>query len=215
MPDDRYTEQVHGLTQETMTSEPAASVSTLSLPYTLPTSGLVVEALVSYDGIYWEDYAQDTVSQVTALMLYNPMERMVEFGAVILEQNGKQLYFFVYCLPPGSRCLVLEKHRQPFSEEAIIQCRELNIRWNYQDLKRNELDYLGFGQNLTVTNRTSQQQKHVTVWYKHYVGDKGYYLGGVAYSTHLFRLNPHEQRMLTPTYYDAGLCKIVAIKLEE
>lgn len=207
-------EQAHGLSQETHSTQTNPVESGLRLPYTLSGSGLIVEEIVSYDGVYWEDHEGDIVSQVTALMLYNPAERMVQFGAVALEQDGKQLYFFVYCLPPKSRCLVLEKHKQPFSNAAITQCRELNVRWDYQDLKREEVDYVGFGQSLTVTNRTSRQQKHVTVWYKQYAREEECYLGGVAYSAHLFRLNPGEQRTLTPTHYEAGQSKVVSIDLE-
>lgn len=208
-------EQVHGTSQETTTPQATPTHAVVALPYTLPGSGLIVEDVLSYDGVYPEDQSGDTVSQISALMLYNPSERMVDFGALALEKDGKQHYFFVYCLPPGGRCLILEKHRQPFTQGAITECRELSVRWEYQDLKREELNYLGFGQSLTIVNQTSRQQRHVTVWYKQYVHDKGYYLGGVAYSAHVFRLSPNEQRTLMPSHYDAGCCKIVGIEIEK
>lgn len=200
--------------QETQPSETVAADMKVSLPYTLPESGLIVEETVSYSGTYMEDGSGDAVAEVTGLMVYNPGQRMVRFGAIALERDGKQLYFFVYCLPPGGRCLILEKNRQPYEQKVITDCRELTMRWEYQDLHSEQLCYLGFGEQLTLVNHSSRQQKHVTLWYKHYDHEKEYYLGGVAYSAHVFRLKAQEHRILTPEHYHAGSAKIVAIELE-
>ena len=148
-------------------------------------------------------------------MLYNPTERMVHFGAFALEQDGKQMYFFVYCLPPDSRCFILEKNRQQYAQNNITQCRQLNVRWDYQQLHSEQVQFVGFGETLTVVNLSQQQQRHVTLWYKQYDREGEYYLGGVAYSAYAFRLRPQEQRTLTPEYYDAGKARVVAVELEE
>ena len=112
----------------------------LAFPYTLPNSTLVVEEIVSYHGQYWEDGSGDMVENVAGLMIYNPTDRMIEFGAIALEQAGEQLYFFVYQLPPLSRCLVLERDRTTCRAQEITACRELSVRWEYQELSREQLD---------------------------------------------------------------------------
>ena len=185
----------------------------LEFPHTLPGSGLVMEAQRPYNGPYWEDGSGQVVEGVAGVELYNPSDRMVDFLSVVLDCEGKKLYFFVYQLPPNSRCLVLEKARQPLGDSSVLDCRELGFRWNYQELSRIQLDYLGLGTQLTVINRDARRQDHVTVWYKRYVKEGDYYLGGIAYSAHMFFLQPQERRTITPEFYEAGNVKIVAIQL--
>ena len=186
----------------------------VEFPHTLSGRGLVMEALISYDGPFWEDGSGDTVERVAGLQLYNPSERMVEFMAVVVECGGKRLYFFVYQLPPDSRCLVLEKSRNTYQDLPVAECRELSIRWDYQDLSRIQLDYLGLGPWMTVINRDARRQDHITLWYKRYEPEGDYYLGGIAYSEHVFFLQPQERRTIAPKYYEAGSTKIVAIQLD-
>ncbi len=202
-------------TRPTQQTEITTQTDALTFPYTIPESGLVVESVLSYSGIYMEDGTGDTVSDITGLLLYNPTERMIRFGAFALEQNGRQLYFFVYCLPPESRCLILEKNRYAYTQQAITQCRQLNVRWDYQDMHSQEVHVVGFGETLTVVNLSQKRQRHVTLWYKRYDREGAYFLGGVAFSAYAFRLKAQEQRTLTPEYYDAGKARVVAVELEE
>lgn len=187
---------------------------TIEFPHTLSGSGLVMEGLIPYDGPFWEDGSGDTVEDVAGLQLYNPGERMLEFLSVVLECGGERLYFFVYQLPPNSRCLVLEKTRHTYRDLPVVDCRELSVRWDYQDLSRIQLDYLGLGNWLTVINRDARRQDHVTLWYKRYEQEGDYYLGGIAYSAHVFFLQPQERRTITPAHYEAGSAKVVAIQLD-
>lgn len=199
--------------QETQSPETSAPVAELTFPFTLPESGLVIEGTVAFSGAYMEDGSGDSVTDVTGLMVCNPGQRMVRFGAVALEQNGEDLYFFVYCLPPGGRCLILEKNRHPYTQEPITECRQLSVRWEYQDLHSEQVYYVGFGEKLTLVNHSAKQLRHVALWYKHYDREKDCYLGGVAYSAHVFRLHAQEQRVLTPEHYDAATAKVVAVEL--
>ena len=199
-------------TMPTVITQPAKP---LEFPYTLPDSTLVVEELVSYRGDYWEDGSGELVEDVAGIMLYNPTNRMVEFEAVVLEQGSETLYFFVYQLPPMSRCLVLERNKKVCAPESVTECRELSTRWNHQELSRERVNYVGLGPTLTIVNRDSAEQKHITVRYKRYVKEGDYYLGGIAYSAHLFCLQPEEQRIVMPEHYQAGKAKIVSIVVNE
>lgn len=199
-------------TQSTAANLHAASG--LAFPYTMSDHSLVAEGLLSYEGQYWEDGSGDEVRGVAALMLFNPTNRFIPFGAFAVEQGGKQLYFFVYQLPPMSRCLILEKNRQAYSSQPVSQVKTLSVRWDYQEMSREQIDYLGFGPQLTLINRDTRQQKHVIVYYKRYEKKEDYYLGGVAYTAHFFSMETQEHRTVSPPHYDAGHAKIVAIKLE-
>lgn len=199
---------------ETATEATQAPPAPLSFPVTLPDSALVAEGLVSYHGPYWEDGSGDPVEGVAGLMLYNPTNRMIEFASFALERAGEQLYFFAYRLPPMSRCLVLEYNRKACSPQEITACRELCTRWDQQEFSREQVDYVGLGPLMTVINRDARRLSHVTVWYKQYVKEGDYYLGGAAYSAHLFFLEPEERRTIEPEHYDAGHARIVGIEAE-
>lgn len=193
-----------------MPSEPGAAVT---FPCTLA-DGLVAEKLIAYDGPFWEDGTGGEVSGVAALMLCNTGPRMIEFGAVTVEQGGRVLHFFVYDLPPGSRCLVAEWLRQPFSEEEVRACHAGNLRWSYQELSREKVDYLGTDGVLTVVNRTAKAQ-NITVRYKRYDQEGDYFLGGMAFSAHFFGAEPQRPKALAPAYYHAGQARVVSVAVEE
>ena len=78
-----------------------------------------------------------------------------------------------------------------------------------------QLCYVGYGERLTLVNHSSKQLRHVILWYKQYDREKNCYLGGVAYSAHVFWLKEQEQRSLAPEHYHAGSAKVVTIELEE
>ncbi len=187
----------------------------LVFPLEMEDSTLVAEKMVCYQGPFWEDGSGQKVENVTGLMLYNPTDRLIEFGAFALEQAGKTLYFFVHHLPPKSRCLVLEKNRQSCDIEEITQCRELCIRWSEQNLSREQIDYVGLGPMMTIVNRDPRELSHVVVRYKRYVPDGDYYLGGTVFSVHLFSLRTEERRTVQPEHYETTDARIVGIEIKK
>ena len=191
-----------------------AVVKSLEFPFTLPESRLVVEEIMCYAGPYWEDGSGEMVENVAGLMLYNPTDRLIEFAAFSLEQEGQKLYFFVYHLPPQSRCLVLEHHKNSCDPALVNDCTQLNIRWGHQEFSREQIDYVGVGSSMTLINRDARPLKHVTVWYKRYVPSEDYYLGGVVYSAHVFDVQAGQRCDIYPEHYEAGSTRIVGIELE-
>ena len=186
----------------------------MTFPAALQDSRLVIEELRQYQGPYWEDGSGDFVEDVAALMICNPTDRMITFAAFAVETPEATLYFFAYRLPPQSRCLVLEYSRKSCDPQQALDCRELMVRWAAQELSREQINYVGFGPQMTIVNRDSSPLRRVTVWYKQYVPSEDYYLGGAAYSAHLFCVQPEEQRTVMPEYYDAAHARIVAIELQ-
>lgn len=186
----------------------------LTFPVTLSDSPLIAERLQSYEGPYWEDGSGDYVENVAGLMVHNPTDRMIEFASIAIRQGGEQLYFFIYRLPPNSRCLVLEYQRKPCVPQTVTACRELCIRWGSQEFSGEHVDYVGLGPLMTIINRDSRQLDHVTVWYKQYVKTEDYYLGGKAYSAHLFSLESEGRRTLQPEHYHTDNARIVGIELK-
>lgn len=198
--------------QEAVTK--ATKTEPLTFPLKLESSTLVVEEIVRYQGPFWEDGSGEQVENVAGLMLYNPTDRLIEFAGFALRENEKTLYFFVHHLPPKSRCLVLEKNRQPCDGEQITQCRELSVRWSHQELSRDQIDYVGLGPTMTIVNRDPRELNHVVVRYKRYMGSGDYYLGGTVFSVHLFNLRTEERREVQPEHYITSDARIVGIEIK-
>ena len=200
--------------QTNPTQATPADLVLAAFPATMPDSGLIAEELRLYQGAYWEDGSGDFVEDVAALMICNPTNRMIAFASFAVDTPEGELYFFAYRLPPKSRCLVLEYNRKSCDPQKVLDCRELTVRWDTQELSREEVHYVGFGSAMTIVNQHSRELENITVWYKQYVASENYYLGGAAYSAHLFGLQPGQQRTVTPEHYDAAHSRIVAIELQ-
>ena len=211
---DTQMETVAPIIWEETTEIEQVTATPLEFPVTPLGSMLVAEELICYQGPYWEDESGDFIENVAGLMISNPTNRMVEFAAFVVEQAGERLYFFVYCLPPMSRCLVLEYNKKACDPGLVTACQELCVRWDRQELSREQVDYVGLGPLMTVINRDARQLTHVTVRYKQYVKEEDYYLGGAVHSTHLFFLQPEERRSIMPEHYDAGHVRIVEIEIK-
>ena len=205
-----------GVSQNRLESPTATQkqAESLKFPVIFSEDGLIAEDLRLYQGQYWEDGSGEYVDNVAALMICNTTERMIAFASFAVDTLDGQLYFFAYRLPPNSRCLVLEFQRKACDPEKALACRELTVRWEAQELSREQIDYVGLGSQMTIVNRDSRPLEHVTVWYKQYVKAEDYYLGGAAYSAHLFYVQPQERRTVTPEFYDAAHARIVAIELK-
>lgn len=185
----------------------------VTFPKTLA-NGLVAEALTVYRGEFWEDGSGEYVSGVAALMLKNTGTRMLEFASVTVEQEGKILHFFIYDLPPGERCLVAERLRQSHSDGSAWECSVGILRWCCPEMSREEVDYVGTDERLTVVNRTSQI-RNIKVRYKRYDENEKCFVGGMAFSAHFFAVKPQQPKTGTPEYYHAGHARVVSVSTEE
>ena len=192
---------------------PLTADTAVCFPCTLA-EDLVVEELIAYSGAFWEDGSGKTVSNVAALMVANTGSRMMEFGVITLEQGGRLLHFFVYDLPPGSRCLVAERLRHPYSEKAVRACDVGILQWGYPEMSREEVNYVGTDERLTVVNRTARP-RDILVRYKRYDPEGDYFLGGMAFSAHFFAAEPQIPKTLTPEHYHAGQARVVSVTTEE
>lgn len=208
--------QISSADSPTVETDPTVAVQAeaLAFPYEIPDAPLVAEELICYQGPYWEDGSGEQLENVAGLMVYNPTEQMVQSAAFAVDTPGETLYFYVSWLPPGSRCLVLEMNRQEYTSESVSRCRLVSVRWTYSQLSGRQVDYVGLGSMVTITNREDRIHSRVVVWYKRYASEGEYYLGGAAFSACLLHLQPGEQRMLKPEIYDSANARIVRIEVK-
>ena len=187
-----------------------------ALPTCVPGTDLQIQALVQYEGAYWEDGTGDYVSNVAALMLYNPSDAGITNGKVSLTlQEQEYLFAFTY-LPAGGRILVPEKNRLPYVRGRVTECRcdEL-VTGDFGT----EDSGIAFTQNglsgILLENTTGGELKQVTLSYKLYLQEQDALIGGRTYVFTVESLSAGEIREIVPPKFVWGYSAVVDIQTAE
>ena len=102
--------------------------SSISLPYAVNGTALIVERLVSYDGAFLENNSGCEVKNVAALLMTNSGDMGISQVRVLLDQGGRQLSFQATQIPPGASLLVLEESAKRYTQSMITGCYGV-IEW--------------------------------------------------------------------------------------
>lgn len=183
----------------------------LEFPFVVRDTGLIVQHMAQYEGPFLESEEQEPVAQVAALMICNPGKRMVTSAELVLTQGERILRFSFTCLPPQSRILVLEAGGQLYSSEAVdsYQC----LSFAEETPPQPAVQVTDSENGLEITNRSSVATT-VTLYYKQYIGDGDFYLGGVTGQVQVKDLAVGESRNISPMGYAPKYCHIVKITAE-
>ena len=187
----------------------------LEFPYVLGDAGLIVQHMAQYEGPFLEDGSQEPVAEVAALMISNPRKQGVCSAELVLWQGQEQLVFAVTYLPPGGKVLVLEKNGKHYSKGPVTQCActELQLGDFYEE--KGQITVLEQQEVLIVENRMQKLAEKVTVYYKEYIFDGNYYLGGRTRTVVVEKLLPGERRQILPYGYAPGYSRVICALEEE
>ena len=188
---------------ETTTQKP------MEFPVVVPGTGLIVQNMAQYEGPFLESEEQDPVAQVAALMICNPGNKMITSAELVLTQGGRTLQFYFTCLPPQSRVLVLERSGQLYSSEPVDSCQCLSL--TEETPQSASIQITDSDNGLEVTNLYAMERS-VTLYYKQYITDGNFYLGGVTGQTRVENLAAGENRKILASGYAPGYCRIVDVK---
>ena len=191
-----------------------AVTDTLEFPFVVRGTELIVQYAAQYEGPFLEDEIQEPVSGVMALMVYNPGTKYVKSARLIVQRGQEKLLFEITMLPPGSRVLVLEKNKSPYSEELPDDCHcftlDMEQKMGATDIVVSEADG-----KLFAENQTGQPVSNVTLYYKQYSAEDGFYLGGYTCSKYIGSLMPEERIEVDLYRYVTGYSRIVAVTAEQ
>ncbi len=195
------------------TQIPAESETTtpkaLEFPIVVTGTGLIAQNMAQYEGPFLESEDQEPVAQVAALMIYNPGNKMIASAELVLSQGERTLRFFFTCLPPQSRVLVLEKNRQRYSSEPVRSCQCLSFA---EETPQSSSIQVTDSENGLAVKNLYDEDKTVTLYYKQYINDGDFYLGGVTGHARVENLAAGENREILASGYAPGYCRIVAVK---
>ena len=64
---------------------------------------------------------------------------------------------------------------------------------------------------LTIKNLTSETIPTVRVFYKYYMADEDIFVGGIAFTVRITRLNPGASITVQPSHYASPTCRVVMV----
>lgn len=200
------------LSLQTQTTAPSVKKE-LEFPIVVKGSELIAEHAVRYEGPFLEDTKQEPVSDVLALMVYNPGGKFVDNALLCLQQGERVLLFEITMLPPGSRVLVLEKNAQPYTEDGFSRCMCLSLELMPEG-ERKDITVKEENGALVIENLSDKEINNVTLFYKQFDHKEGFYLGGYTNRTNIGEVLPGKSREIMPYRYVLGYSKVVAVTEE-
>ena len=188
----------------------------MALPYAIPDTELVIEALNSYDGAYLEDGSDAKAENILAMVVCNTGKQAVEYAEILLQGEKGTYRFHVTGLESQGRVVVqalemAEAEEQDYqgavAQVALID--EFGMAEKFLKIVEKE-----DGQ-LQVTNRSSRNIPCVRLFYKFYMSDQEVYVGGITYTVKLENLEAGESAMVRPSHYVPGSSRVIMARVYE
>lgn len=188
-------------------------VQEITFPYHVPNTELIVEEVVSYDGIFLEDGSDTEISGVTALILKNNSEYDAEYIDLTMERSGVTLTFQASAIPSGGTVVVQEANQTPYQGGGYANCRASVAYLEKFEHSETEIKVEDMGNSvLKVTNLTQENIPCVRIFYKFYLEEKEAYVGGIAYTAKITDLKAGASIEVSPTHYVSGSSQIMMVR---
>lgn len=197
--------------QTVQTQEP--ELPALEFPYVVRGTELIVQHFSEYEGPFPLDGSGEPLSHVAALMIYNPSNTMIADAQIVVQQDQQTLRFSFTYLPPASRILVLENTGKGYKTAPIVSCSCSYITKGNWNIREETLEIRENAGRLEVKNTSSEELAAATLYYKQYISDGDFYLGGETWDYTVKDIALGEHREFLPKLYAPGYTKIVAVSV--
>lgn len=200
------------ITPEGTSSTPQQEL--ISLPYTIPGSSLTIQQTASYDGIFLENGNDETVSNVTTLILKNEGSKPIEYANITMKRtDGIILQFEVSDILAGATVVVQELNQNAYQQGSYLSCTADIAEVEKLELSEGSVQVEETDSGaLKVSNLTNTEIPCVRIFYKFYMSDENVYVGGITYVAKLTALEADGSQTITPSHYSAGYSKVVMVR---
>ena len=180
----------------------------LQLPAPISCTPLVVEQIASYDGKFIEDGSEREVVDVAAIMLRNSSHQVIPYACVTVYTESCRYTFDAFLLPPEASVLVPEASGQKLSGEEITRI------FGWMTVKnagnKPELAIRESGADcLQIENHSGFRLQDFKVYYRTYIADGDFFIGGRVYEAVVPELPPGEMIVISPPNYVSGYSQVV------
>ncbi len=215
-------EKIQGYTAKTTTSsddaaeDPLAGGETSGSGISLSDQNLKVESIGGYAGSFLEDGSDEPMANVTAMLLTNQSEQMLQIAEIDFQVNETETaHFKVTDLPAGTSVLVLESNRREFREEDNYSYGDAATGYMEQpSLEEDKFEVIGKEGKIILKNKTQKTYQKVYIYYK-YVQLGGAYLGGITYRTPFENVAGGAEVEAVAVHFNPESSKIMAVQVLE
>lgn len=182
----------------------------------LSDSNLTVESIGAYSGSFIEDGSDKATKNVTAMLITNNSDQMLQVALIDFKVNSKETASFkVTNLPAGTSTLVLESNKRKFSEKDSYTYG--NAATGYMDqptLEEDKVELKTEDGKITLKNKTDKELKTVYVYYK-YVQIGGAYFGGITYRTPFENVGAGKEAEAVAAHFNPDSSQIMGVQILE
>ena len=180
----------------------------------LSDSNLTVESIGAYSGSFIEDESDEATKNVTAMLITNNSDQMLQVALIDFQVNSNETASFkVTNLPAGTSTLVLESNKREFSDKDTYTYG--NAATGYMDqptLEEDKVELKTENGKITLKNKTDKELKRVYVYYK-YVQIGGAYFGGITYRTPFENVGAGKEAEAVAAHFNPDSSQIMGVQI--
>lgn len=204
---------INQLEQQEIKNEEAKSIT---FPYSIPETNLVIRKIEAFDGIFLEDGSDEAVSNVATMLLENHGDSDVEYGEISIKCDDGELRFEVSALPGGTSMIVQEKNKAQYKKGTYRECRAEVAEVGTLEMCEQKVKITEKGNDtLEVTNLTNETIPQVRIFYKYYMEEENVYVGGITYAAKIENLEKGSAQTVTPKHYMDDGSRVVMVRTYE
>lgn len=175
---------------------------------------LTVESIGAYSGSFIEDGSDEPTKNVTAMLITNNSDQMLQVALIDFQVNSNETASFkVTNLPAGTSTLVLESNKREFSDKDTYTYG--NAATGYMDqptLEEDKVELKTENGKITLKNKTDKELKRVYVYYK-YVQIGGAYFGGITYRTPFENVGAGKEAEAVAAHFNPDSSQIMGVQI--
>lgn len=186
-------------------------IPTISFPYAIPNTDLVVEQISSYSGYFIEDGSDQEVSGIAAIVLTNNGGDL-DFVGIGISEDDRSLAFSASQVPAGSSIIIQEQNMAAYMNGNYYSCTATTTESAGFGLAEDSVVLNDNGDNsFDVSNIGEATIPEVKVYFKNYLPDEDVYVGGITYSVTLTDIEPQTAVTVTPGHYDSNYSEFIDV----
>lgn len=175
---------------------------------------LTVESIGAYSGSFIEDGSDEATKNVTAMLITNNSDQMLQVALIDFQVNSNETASFkVTNLPAGTSTLVLESNKREFSDNDTYTYG--NAATGYMDqptLEEDKVELKTENGKITLKNKTDKELKRVYVYYK-YMQIGGAYFGGITYRTPFENVGAGKEAEAVAAHFNPDSSQIMGVQI--
>lgn len=192
--------------------DPQTGEQGISFPCQVPGYELTIEKLAPYKGMYVEDGTNATVENVAMLLVSNNGAHPIEYAQIAVQYGTETLIFDISALPAGEKLVAQEANGKSAPEGKADKTTAMILRRANLEMSRDKVQVTDNGDNtLTIRNTTGEMIPTVRVFYKYYMKDEDVFVGGIAFTVRITRLEANAAITIHPSHYSSKTGRVVMV----